>query len=87
MTDRHLVSGIIFINCNDLSWRNAPAAYGPHKTRYNRWMRWSDTGVSAQMMAGLTAAHDEQKGSTPATPFSPVLVGVLFLPVSALVPL
>ena len=83
--DRHVLSGIIFINRNDLRCRDAPAAYGPHKTLYNRWMRWSDTGVSARMMAGLTAAHDKQKGSTPATPFSPVLVGVLFLPVSALV--
>jgi transposase len=35
--DRRVVSGIIFINRNGLRWRDAPAAYGPHKT-------WCDCG-------------------------------------------
>ena len=30
--DRRVLSGIIFINRNGLRWRDAPAAYGPHKT-------------------------------------------------------
>jgi transposase len=25
-----------------LRWRDAPKEYGPHKTLYNRWKRWSD---------------------------------------------
>ena len=29
--------------------------YGPPKTLYNRWKRWSDKGVFARMMAGLAA--------------------------------
>ena len=37
--DRRVLSGIIFINRNGLRWRDAPAAYGPHKTLYNRWKR------------------------------------------------
>lgn len=37
--DRRVLSGIIFINRNRLRWRDAPAAYGPHKTLYNRWKR------------------------------------------------
>jgi transposase len=28
--DKRVLSGIIFINRNGLSWRDAPAAYGPH---------------------------------------------------------
>lgn len=36
---RRVLSGIIFINRNGLTWRDAPAAYGPHKTLYNRWKR------------------------------------------------
>jgi len=50
---------IIFINRNDLRWQDAPAAYGPHKTLYNSWKRWSDKGIFAQMMVGLAAEHGE----------------------------
>ena len=35
--------------------------YGPHKTLYNRWKRWSDKGIFAQMMLGLAAEHGEEK--------------------------
>ena len=59
--DRRVLSGIIFINRNGLRWRDAPAAYGPHKTLYSRWRRWSDKGVFARLMAGLAAEHGEQK--------------------------
>jgi len=59
--DRRVLSGIIFINRNGLRWRDAPREYGPHKTLYNRWKRWSDKGIFAQMMAGLAADHGEQK--------------------------
>ena len=39
----------------DLRWCDAPKEYGPHKTLYNRWKRWSDMGVFARIMAGLAA--------------------------------
>ena len=50
---RRVLSGIIFINRNGLRWRDAPKEYGPPKTLYNRWKRWSDKGVFARMMDGL----------------------------------
>ena len=53
--DRRVLSGIIFINRNGLRWRDAPREYGPPKTLYNRWKRWSDKGVFARMMDGLAA--------------------------------
>jgi transposase len=28
-----------------LRWRDAPREYGPHKTIYNRFVRWSRLGV------------------------------------------
>lgn len=59
--DRRVLSGIIFINRNGFRWRDAPAAYGPHKTLYNRWKRWSDKGIFARMMVGLAAGHGEKK--------------------------
>ena len=59
--DRRVLSGIIFINRNALRWRDAPAEYGPQKTLYNRWQRWSDKGIFARMMVGLTTDHGERK--------------------------
>jgi transposase len=56
--DQRVLSGIIFINRNGLRWSDAPAAYGPPKTLYNRWKRWSDMGVFARIMMGLIfSAH------------------------------
>ena len=56
-----MLSGIIFINRNGLRWRDAPREYGPHKTLYSRWKRWSEKGIFAQMMVGLAAEHGEEK--------------------------
>lgn len=39
--DLRVISGIIFVIRNGLRWRDAPAEYGPHKTLYNRFVRWS----------------------------------------------
>ena len=58
--DKRVLSGIIFINRDCLRWRDAPADHGPHKTLYNRWKRWSDKGIFAQMMMGLAADHGEE---------------------------
>ncbi len=35
--------------------------YGPHKTLYNPWKRWSDKGIFARMMTGLAAEYGEEK--------------------------
>ena len=59
--DRRVLSGIIFINRNGLRWRDVPKEYGPYKTLYNRWKRWSEKGVFAQIMMGLAAEHGEEK--------------------------
>jgi putative transposase len=53
--DRRIISGIIFVIRNGLRWRDAPAAYGPHKTIYNRFIRWSAMGVFNKIFAGLAA--------------------------------
>ena len=51
--DRRILSGIIFINRNGLRWRDAPKEYGPHKTLYNRFIRWSRLGIFGRIFAGL----------------------------------
>ena len=57
--DKRVLSGIIFINRNGLRWRDAPAVYGPHKTLYNRWFRWSRMGVFARILTELIAQEAE----------------------------
>jgi len=53
--DRVVVSGIIFVIKNGLRWRDAPREYGPHKTLYNRFIRWSRLGVFDKIFSRLTA--------------------------------
>jgi transposase len=59
--DRRVLSGIIFVNRNGLRWWDAPKDYGPHKTLYNRWKRWSDKGVFLRMMEGLAAPQSSER--------------------------
>ena len=53
--DRRVLSGIIYIQRNGLMWKHAPRDYGPPKTLYNRWKRWSRMGVFATIMTDLAA--------------------------------
>jgi transposase len=60
--DRRVISGIIFVIRNGLRWRDVPAEYGPPKTIYNRFIRWSRLGVFNRIFAELAA-----KGGKPGT--------------------
>jgi len=51
--DRRVISGIIYVIRNGLRWRDAPREYGPHKTIYNRFVRWSRLGVFNKIFAEL----------------------------------
>ncbi len=51
--DRRVVSGIVYVIRNGLQWKDAPKAYGPHKTLYNRFMRWSRLGVFDKIFIAL----------------------------------
>jgi transposase len=43
--DRRVIDGIIYVIKRGLQWKDAPKAYGPHKTLYNRFVRWSLLGM------------------------------------------
>ena len=58
--DRRIVSAIVFVIKNGLRWRDAPRDYGPHKTIYNRFVRWSRLGVFNKIFATLA-----RKGGKP----------------------
>jgi transposase len=51
--DRRVLSGIVYVIRNGLMWKDAPKGYGPHKTLYNRFIRWSRLGVFDRIFANL----------------------------------
>lgn len=57
--DRRVLSGIIHVLRNGLQWRDAPKDYGPHKTLYNRFVRWSRLGVFNRIFAELAGKAGE----------------------------
>ena len=57
--DRRVLSGIIFVIKGGLRWRDAPPGYGPHKTLYNRFVRWSRMGVFSRIFAALAGEARE----------------------------
>jgi transposase len=60
--DRRIVSAIVFVIKKGLRWRDAPQEYGPHKTIYNRFIRWSRLGVFNKIFAALTRKGGKPEG-------------------------
>ena len=56
--DRRVLSGIVYVIRNGLQWKDAPKAYGPHKTLYNRWSR---LGVFDRIFTALTEQAGRSK--------------------------
>lgn len=57
--DHRVISGIIHVLKRGLQWRDAPKEYGPHKTLYNRFIRWSRMGVFDKIFAALVEESGE----------------------------
>jgi len=54
-----VISGIIFVIRNGQRWRDVPASYGPHKTIYNSFIRWSALGVFGRIFVELAKGGGE----------------------------
>lgn len=52
-----IVSGIIYVIKHGLQWKDAPREYGPHKTLYNRFIRWSRLGIFNKIFMELVEKH------------------------------
>ena len=52
--DRKVLSGIIYVIKNGLQWKDAPSEYGPYKTLYNRFIRWSRMGIFNKIFMELS---------------------------------
>lgn len=53
--DLRVISGIIHVLKRGLQWRDAPREYGPPKTLYNRFIRWSKMGIFNDIFAALAS--------------------------------
>lgn len=58
---RRVLSGIVYVIRNGLQWKEAPKAYGPHKTLYNSFIRWSRLGVFDRIFVALTEQTGRSK--------------------------
>ena len=58
--DRRVISGIIYVIRYGLQWKDAPTAYGSHKTLYNRFVRWSRAGIFTKIFRELSR-HSEAR--------------------------
>ena len=59
--DRRILSGIMHVLRIGCRWQDCPKEYGPHKTVYNRFVRWSRLGVLNKIFPALA-----RKGGKPA---------------------
>ena len=54
--DLRVLSGIIYVIRYGLQWKDAPREYGPYKTLYNRFVRWSRMGIFNRIFAELAGS-------------------------------
>lgn len=54
--DRRVISGIVHVLASGCRWSDAPEAYGPRKTLYNRFTRWAAKGVWETVFDALASA-------------------------------
>lgn len=54
--DRRVISGIVHVLISGCRWKDAPSAYRPRKTLYNRFQRWAAEGVWSDLFHALATA-------------------------------
>jgi transposase len=59
--DRRVLSGIIFCLKRGYRWSDVPMEYGPAKTLYNRYKRWSEMRVFEQIFETLAREGTDLK--------------------------
>lgn len=55
-----VIEALVWILRTGAPWRDLPSAYGPWKTIYTRFSRWSDSGVLARLFEALAREHDAE---------------------------
>ncbi|ETS31231.1 transposase [Photorhabdus temperata] len=55
-----VMNGMFWVLCSGTPWRDLPERYGPWKTVYNRFNRWSKSGIIDKMFNHLLSTLDEK---------------------------
>jgi transposase len=58
--DRRVISGIVHVLRSGCRWSDAPPAYGPCKTLYNRFVRRAASGVWVAAFHALAARRTKR---------------------------
>jgi transposase len=56
--DRRILSGIMHVLKIGCRWQDCPKEYGPHKTVYNRFARWSERGIWQKIFECVATPSD-----------------------------
>jgi transposase len=56
--DRRILSGIKHVQRVGCRWKDCPSEYGPAKTIYNRFARWSERGIWQKMFTAVAGEPD-----------------------------
>src|ERR1700719_1693874 len=59
--DRLVLNGIMHVLKVGCRWVDCPREYGPHKTVYNRFARWSEGGLWQKIFAAVAAPSEPPK--------------------------
>ena len=57
--DRRVLNGILWRFRTGSPWADVPERYGPHKTCYNRFTRWTRAGHWAHILEAISGAYDD----------------------------
>jgi transposase len=59
--DRRILSGIMHVQKVGCRWKNCPPEYGPHKTIYNCFARWSERVIWQNIFAAVAVGSEASR--------------------------
>jgi transposase len=65
--DRNFLEAVLWWRRTGAPWRDLPSEFGPWKTVFNRFDRWSSTGVWLQLFQALRQDRDDEWHSIDST--------------------
>jgi transposase len=65
--DRRFVEAVLWIHRTGAPWRDLPSEFGPWKTVFNRFDRWSKQGKWKRLLKALQVDVDDEWSSIDAT--------------------
>jgi putative transposase len=65
--DRQFIEAVLWWRRTGIPWRDLPDAFGPWKTVFNRFDRWSKTGKWTELFEALCTDRDDEWHSLDST--------------------